>query len=105
MDQPEVIEGTWEEILARDAARLAGRRVTLYVAPDAPGEPESLQAAVEWITSRTPEQITSARERLLAAAPAPRDLPDGATVLDAVMGRWPGDESDEEVNAALERLS
>ncbi len=105
MSQPEVMEGTWEQILSRDAARLAERRITLYVAPDALAEPESLQAAAERISGRTPEQIAGARRRLLAASPPPQDLPDGQTVLDAVMGHWPGDESDEEINAALERLS
>ncbi len=34
MTQPQVIEGQWEEILARHSAQLAGQRVKVYVQPD-----------------------------------------------------------------------
>ena len=34
MTQPQVLEGTWEEILARNAAQLAGRKVKIYVEAD-----------------------------------------------------------------------
>jgi len=35
MAQPQVLEGQWEEILARNSAQLAGRRVKVYIEPDA----------------------------------------------------------------------
>jgi hypothetical protein len=31
MAQPQILEGTWEEILARNAAQLAGRKVKVYI--------------------------------------------------------------------------
>ena len=34
-----------------------------------------------------------------------RPLPPGKTLDDVVRGSWPGDESDEEINRALEELS
>lgn len=36
----------------------------------------------------------------------PRKLPPpGKTAMEMVMGKWPGDETDEEINKALEELS
>lgn len=35
MAQPQVLEGQWEEILAHNSAQLAGRRVKVYIEPDA----------------------------------------------------------------------
>lgn len=34
MTQPQVLEGQWEEILSRNGAQLAGRRVRVYIEPD-----------------------------------------------------------------------
>lgn len=34
MTQPQVLEGQWEEILSRNSAQLAGRRVKVYIEPD-----------------------------------------------------------------------
>ena len=31
MEQPQMLEGTWEEILTRNAAQLAGRKVKVYI--------------------------------------------------------------------------
>lgn len=69
------------------------------------GHPDPLELAVKRLTSRTPEQIMADRERILAAAPPPRPLPEGKTLFDVVVGTWPGDETDEEINEILERLS
>ena len=66
---------------------------------------ETLGAAITRMTSRTPEEIAAARERLLAAAPPPEELPPGTTIFDVMMGKWPGDETDEQIFDALERLS
>jgi hypothetical protein len=80
-------------------------RMTLTLEEAEEEEAESLEAAIARITNRTPEEIAAARERLFAATPPPRELPEGKTVLDVVMGTWPGDETDEQVFEALARLS
>ena len=68
-------------------------------------EVESLEAAIARMTSRTPKEIASVRERILAATPPPRELPEGKTIFDVVMGKWPGDETDEQIYEALRKLS
>jgi len=80
-------------------------QMTLTTEEAADSDIETLEAAIARMTTRTPEEIATARERLLAASPQPRELPAGQTILDAVMGKWPGDETDEQVFEALERLS
>ena len=57
-----------------------------------------------WL-NRTPEQIAAAREAVMRTVIPPRPLPPGKTLDDVVCGMWPGDETDEEIFAALERLS
>ena len=57
------------------------------------------------MTERTPKQIAEARARVFAASPEPRPLPDGKTLEETVVGKWPGDEKDEEIQAALHELS
>ena len=47
-------------------------------------------------------QFPGAEGQQLAAA---LELPEGKTLEDVVVGMWPGDETDEEIFAALERLS
>ena len=75
--------------------------------PEEPAEEgmASLEVALTRMIHRTPEEIAAARERLLAVTPPPRELPEGTTIFDAVMGKWPGDETDEQITAALEKLS
>lgn len=69
------------------------------------GEPSALDLAVRRITNRTPEQVAADRARLLAKTPEPRPLPPGKSLADVIVGKWPGDETDEQVREALERLS
>jgi predicted DNA-binding antitoxin AbrB/MazE fold protein len=64
-----------------------------------------LERAIQRIQSRTPQQIEADRQRLLASSRPPRPLPPGKTLADVVVGTWPGDETDEEINAELEKLS
>jgi hypothetical protein len=68
-------------------------------------DPYALENAIARLNSRTPEEIEAARTRLLAQSRPPRPLPEGKTFLDVVCGQWPGDETDEEVYAALAKLS
>ena len=66
---------------------------------------ENLEATIARMTSRTPEEIVATRERLLAATPPPRALPDDKSIFDVVMGTWAGNETDEQIRNALEKLS
>ncbi len=65
----------------------------------------ALDREIRWLTTRTPEQIEQARERILKASRPARPLPEGKTLSDMVEGKWPGDETDEQIHEALERLS
>ena len=55
--------------------------------------------------NRTPEQILVDREAAMKYLKPARPLPPGKTLDDVVCGTWPGDETDEEINRALEELS
>jgi hypothetical protein len=68
-------------------------------------ESDPLVQAIARLAARTPEEIARARSEARAALVPARPLPDGMTLLDAVGGKWPGDESDEEIAAALDRVS
>jgi hypothetical protein len=57
-----------------------------------------------WDT-RTPEQKAQQINELLARSRPARPLPPGKTFAEVVAGQWPGDETDEEVQAALDELS
>lgn len=63
------------------------------------------EEALRAFLNRTPEQIAAAREAVMRTAIRGRPLPEGKTLEDVVVGMWPGDETDEEIFAALERLS
>lgn len=72
---------------------------------------EQLPAMSAWerelaeLGARTPEEILADRARVEQASRPPRPLPPGMTLEEAVQGLWPGDDSDEEILRALERLS
>jgi predicted DNA-binding antitoxin AbrB/MazE fold protein len=65
----------------------------------------ALERAVARMTSRTAEEIEATRARLFAEMELPTPLPPGKTLEDVISGKWPGDETDEEVRLALEKLS
>jgi hypothetical protein len=109
----QVIQGTWEEI-ASQADKFAGRRLLVMVLDGQPAEavggggdedPDALDRAVAAMVGRTPQERAAAQARAAAEFRPANEPPPGQTVLDAVFGRWPGDETDEEVRLALERLS
>jgi hypothetical protein len=76
-------------------------------APPLDPEPtnDPLAIAIARLRNRTPEQVAADRDRLLALSPPPRPLPHGKTLEDVLAGLWPGDETDEQVREALEKLS
>jgi predicted DNA-binding antitoxin AbrB/MazE fold protein len=80
-----------------------GCEVTVEVIPA--GENPALEREIRWLTSRTPEEIMAARERILKASPPARPLPEGKTHAEVVQALWPGDETDEQIREALEKLS
>ena len=72
-----------------------------------PTEPPELELSegVKRIINRTPEQKLADREAAMKYVKKGRPLPPGKTLDDVMCGQWPGDETDEEVNRALEELS
>jgi putative addiction module CopG family antidote len=68
-------------------------------------DPEALDRAMAKMMNRTPEEIEAARAQLFQASRPPRELPEGKTLEDMISGKWPGDETGEEVLRALEKLS
>ncbi len=95
----------------RDRAAIVGMSLETFIEEIAEREAEAndpnevIAKAVARIQSRTQEQLLTDRDRILGLTPPPRPIPEGKTFFDVVQGTWPGDESDEEIRAALERLS
>ena len=76
--------------------------------PRAAEEPTAYERGLAWaegLKNRTDAEIEEARRRIDALSPPPRPIPEGKTLEDMVMGTWPGDETDEQIREALERLS
>jgi hypothetical protein len=67
-------------------------------------EPTPLDKAVAKLLGRTPEEKQHDREALDAVAMPPRTLAPGESVIDSVFGKWPGQETDEQVHQALDDL-
>jgi len=65
----------------------------------------SLAGEVARIANCTPEERRAERERLSKSIRKGRPLPEGATLNDVLVGQWPGEETDEQIREALERLS
>jgi hypothetical protein len=84
------------------------RYVETLIEKDAPRESDQLdgfEEAKRKFLSRTPEEIAAAREDALKSGHQARELPEGKTLFDVIEGTWPGDETDEEILAILEKLS
>jgi hypothetical protein len=73
--------------------------------PEEAEDSGALDRAVAKMMNRTPEEAEAARARLFQQSRAPREIPHGQTLHDVVYGKWPGEESAEEILAALEKLS
>jgi predicted DNA-binding antitoxin AbrB/MazE fold protein len=68
-------------------------------------EPGALERAIAKMMNRTPEEIEATRTRLFQQSRPPREIPEGKTLEDMICGKWPGDETDEQILEALEKLS
>ena len=103
---PTVIEGTPDEIAAV-VSELPPRRYHVEIRDlnGAATQRDYLDEAVRAALARSPEQILADHAEVLAGSRKPTALPPGKTLDDMVMGKWPGDETDEEIRAALEELS
>ncbi len=78
------------------------------VRPDEDGkgeDPGALDRAVARMMNRTPEEIEATRARLFQQSRPPREILEGKTLEDMICGKWPGDETDEQILEALEKLS
>ena len=106
-----LIESSAAELAAQSGQDLAGYALTVIVshvnavaeaaAADRGGD--LLAEAVARMAGRTPEQIAAARERAFGFIRPGKPLAAGQTIFDAVVGKWPGDETDEDVAEALRR--
>ena len=103
MSQLHVMEGTGEELVQwlNQQPKERFRLIKLTDVTSFMTYEESFTKA----TSRTHKEIRAARDRVLEASPPPHELPEGKTLEDMVLGRWPGKETDEEILTALEKLS
>ena len=66
---------------------------------------DALREAVAKMMNRTPEERAAAQAYALATYKPRRLPPPGMTIFDVISGKWPGDETDEQIEAALEELS
>lgn len=95
----------------REQATAEGQTLETYLADmadraaDGGQQPDTLAEAMRRLTTRTPDEVLADRNAVLATARRGRPLPAGKTLFDVVEGTWPGDESDEEIRQALEKLS
>lgn len=98
---PALLGGT----LLEEAVRAKGLLATSNgLEPDDDDDPEALARAIKAMIKRTPEEKKAAQERVLRECQPVRELPPGKTIFD-VIPRIRGNETDEEVLLALERLS
>lgn len=101
--ESEIVEGTGEELMEVLNRQPKERFRLIRLAAD--HRFESYEEALMHATNRTTDEVAEARTRLLIASPTPRQIPNGKTLEDMIVGKWPGDETDEQIIEALERLS
>ena len=83
----------------------ATRKIEMPSPPVNGTELSALDEALFRMMNQTPEQIAEAQARAMKAYPPLRTPLPGKTVYDMVRGQWPGDETDEQIRAALDELS
>ncbi len=90
-----------------DAQTLANLLIAdgLRVLEDDRNDPDALARDVAAMTSRTEEEKAAARARAIAVLQPRTAPPPGTNGMQLVYGQWPGDETDEQVQAALDKLS
>ena len=103
MAHAQIIEGTGEELIPLLTRHPAERFRLIRLAEES--EYESFEIAFGRATNRTSSEVETSRSKLLALAQPPRGLTDGRTLAESIMGKWPGDETDEQIVEALKKLS
>ncbi len=68
-------------------------------------DPQYFSRALAQMKTRTPTETAAVREKMFRLAKPPRHLPENESIIDVVFGKIPGDETDEEVFTALQKLS
>jgi hypothetical protein len=92
------------EASGRDLADLAGERLATALNVTAARSPGQGAPHTSWEGGQ-PVYIRPAPPAWLDRLPPVESPVDGTNGLNRVVGQWPGDETDEEIEAALERLS
>lgn len=69
------------------------------------GRTSVLSRARRAMISRSPERTAEAQALAMDLYQPFRAVPPGKTLEDVVSGQWPGDESDDQIEAALQELS
>ncbi len=73
--------------------------------PAPPVDPGELSEGVKRLINRTPEQKLADRAEAMKYVRKGRPLPPGKTFFEVIEGTWLGDETDEQIHEALEKLS
>lgn len=68
-------------------------------------DPQAFSRAFAQMKNRTPSEIAAVCEKIFRFAKPPRHLPENESIIDVVFGKISGDETDEEVFTALQKLS
>ena len=89
----------------QDVDRLAADTLKRLVADEENASYSSVTDALAALINLSPEEKAAMQEEARRHIIPGRPLPPGKTLEDMVWGKWPGDETDEEINAALEELS
>jgi hypothetical protein len=66
---------------------------------------DALSRAIARMANRSPEEIAKAQARAITECKPEHSLQPEQTIFDVVGGKWPGDESDQQIKEALEKLS
>ncbi len=103
MAQAQIVEGTGEELIELLYKQPTERFRLIQLSGER--EFQTYEEALARATTRSTNEIVEARVRLLQASPPPRELPEGKTLEDVVLGQWPGNETDEQILEVLEKLS
>ncbi|WP_395145528.1 hypothetical protein [Armatimonas sp.] len=72
---------------------------------DADYDPGDLTEAVRKIRTRTPAEFERNRAEAFAKSRPALSLPQGKTLTEMLVGKWPGAETDEEIAQILEAIS
>jgi hypothetical protein len=87
-------------------ARLLQQGLAIYDGKGDPdGDPLALSRAIAQIRTRSPQEKEDISHRILAQARQPKALPQGKTLSDMVVGKWPGTETEPEIAQLLQELS